>query len=290
MYRAPQRRSGYPIPQPSKKARKTMKQNGIIVTVAAVVTCILLLAFFQLHHKDVPTPGDKAKTNGAQTSPTGQQPAPASSAPPAGFDKNKFSTADKASLWVVVNKQHPLNPKTYVPNNLVVPNIPLRSNITSTEKYVRSDMGSALETMIKDASAAGIHLNLQSGYRSYSFQVTLYNGYVKQQGQAAADRQSARPGYSEHQTGLAADLGGTSQPSCNVAECFGATAEGKWLAANAYKYGFIIRYTADKEPTTGYENEPWHIRYIGTDLSNELHNQSVETLEEFFGITGGTAY
>ncbi|HEV7454579.1 MAG TPA: M15 family metallopeptidase [Candidatus Saccharimonadales bacterium] len=265
-----------------------MKRNGLIVTAVAIVICVLLIIFFQLHHKNTPaaTAQAKAKSNQAGQQ-TGRQPATTA---PAGFDKNKYSTADKASLWVVVNKQHPLNPKTYAPDNLVVPNIPMRSNITSTEKYVRSDMGAALETMVKAAADAGIHLNLQSGYRSYSFQVTLYDGYVKQQGQTAADRQSARPGYSEHQTGLAADLGGTSLPSCNVADCFGATVEGKWLAANAYAYGFIIRYTTDKEATTGYEHEPWHIRYIGTELSTEMHAQGVETLEEFFGITGGTAY
>jgi zinc D-Ala-D-Ala carboxypeptidase len=287
-YNTSRRRSGYVLSQPSNKARKTMKRNGLIVTAAAIVTCVLLIIFFQLHHKNMPAATTQAKTKSNQAGQqSNQQPA---SAAPAGFDKNKYSTTDKASLWVIVNKQHPLNPKTYVPDNLVVPNIPMRSNITSTEKYVRSDMGAALEAMVTAAANAGIHLNLQSGYRSYNFQITLYNGYVTQQGQATADRQSARPGYSEHQTGLAADLGGTSQPSCNVADCFSATVEGKWLAANAYKYGFIIRYTADKESITGYEHEPWHIRYIGTELSTELHTQGIETLEEFFGVTGGTAY
>jgi D-alanyl-D-alanine carboxypeptidase len=266
-----------------------MKRTGIFVTAGAVALCILLVIFFQLHHKD--TPGSASKNKGANNTQTGQPAGSQTNTPaPASFDKSKYSTSDKASLWVVVNKQHQLNPKTYAPENLVVPNIPLRSNITSTEKYVRSDMASALEALVKGATADGVHLNLQSGYRSYNFQVTLYNGYVKQQGQAAADRQSARAGFSEHQTGLAADLGGTSQPACNVAQCFANTVEGKWLAANAYKYGFIIRYTADKEATTGYEYEPWHIRYVGTDLSAELHTTGIETLEEFFNITGGANY
>jgi D-alanyl-D-alanine carboxypeptidase len=206
------------------------------------------------------------------------------------FNKKQYPTTDPASIWVVVNKQHPLNPKAYTPANLVVPDIPLRSNITSTEKYVRADMAKALEHMVNDAANQGVHFNLQSGYRSYAFQVTLYNGYVKSQGQSVADRQSARPGFSEHQTGLAADLGGTSQPACNVEACYSDTVEGKWLVAHSYQYGFIIRYPSDKEPVTGYLYEPWHIRYIGTELSQKLHADGIETLEEFFGVTGGTSY
>jgi D-alanyl-D-alanine carboxypeptidase len=251
--------------------------------IAAAATAIVLVAFFLLHHKDKST-----TQNTSHTSKTAGTTTAASQ--PAGFDKTKYSTTDPTSLWLVVNKQHQLNPKDYTPKDLVIPNIPLRSNITSTEKYVRRDMAKALESLVTAASGDGVHFNLQSGYRSYSFQVSLYNSYVKQQGQAAADRQSARPGYSEHQTGLAADLGGTSKPACNVEQCFNDTVEGKWLAANAYKYGFIVRYTADKETVTGYEYEPWHIRYIGTGLALEMHDTGVETLEEFFDITGGSNY
>jgi D-alanyl-D-alanine carboxypeptidase len=75
-----------------------------------------------------------------------------------------------------------------------------------------------------------------------------------------------------------------------VAQCFINTPEGKWLAANAYHYGFIIRYTTAEQPVTGYEDEPWHVRYIGTDLSQEMHKEGITTLEEFFGVTGGTTY
>jgi D-alanyl-D-alanine carboxypeptidase len=144
--------------------------------------------------------------------------------------------------------------------------------------------------MVSAAKASGLSLNLQSGYRSYQFQASLYNSYVVRDGQAVADRESARPGYSEHQTGLAADLGGISVPSCNVAACFGTTIEGEWLAAHAYEYGFIIRYTTVKEAITGYENEPWHVRYIGTLLAGEMHHQGITTLEEFFNSTGGQSY
>jgi len=206
-----------------------------------------------------------------------------------GFNKKAHSLTDPSSIWVVVNKQRPLDPKTYAPT-LVVPQIPLRSNITSDERQVAKVMATPLENMVNDAKKDGVAFDLESGYRSYNFQVTLYNSYVQQQGKAVADSQSARPGFSEHQTGLAADLGGKSKPVCNVETCYADTPEGKWLAANAYKYGFIIRYPSDKAHVTGYIYEPWHIRYIGTDLATELHNIHVETLEEFFGLGSAPDY
>jgi len=205
------------------------------------------------------------------------------------FDKNAHSLTDPASIWVVANKKRPLQPRDYAPS-LVVPDITLRSNISSDERHVRPDTAAALKQMADAAKAGGLTLTLESGYRSYNFQVNLYNTYVKQQGQAIADTQSARPGYSEHQTGLAADLGGTTKPSCNVEQCFADTPEGKWLAANAYKYGFIIRYPLGKDSVTGYEYEPWHVRYVGTDLSAEMHNDGVQTLEEFFGLPAAPSY
>jgi D-alanyl-D-alanine carboxypeptidase len=205
------------------------------------------------------------------------------------FDKSQYSLTDPTSIWVVVNKIRPLQPRTYTPQ-LVVPNMQLRSNITSDERQVRPDNAAALKVMADAAKADGITLTLESGYRSYNFQVNLYNHYVSVQGKAVADSQSARPGYSEHQTGLAADLGGITKPSCNVEQCFTDTPEGKWLAANAYKYGYVIRYPVDKTPVTGYEYEPWHVRFVGTELSTEMHTKSTETLEEFFNLPAAPDY
>jgi len=126
-----------------------------------------------------------------------------------------------------------------------------------------------------------ISIGALSGYRSYSTQVTVYNNEVANYGQAVADSESAKPGTSEHQTGLAVDVGGGG---CGIEDCFGTTAEGKWLAANAYNYGFIVRYTAAKQSITGYRAEPWHIRYIGSELSQEMHKENITTLEEFFSL------
>lgn len=206
------------------------------------------------------------------------------------FNKAQYSISDPSSIWVVVNKLRPLNPKTFVPANLVVPSIALRANITGDEKYVRVDTATALKTMSDAAAAAKITINLQSGYRSYGFQASLYNSYVASQGQTASDRSSARAGYSEHQTGLAADLGGVTQPGCNIDPCFANTLEGRWLAANAYLYGFVIRYPTAGESVTGYEYEPWHIRYVGTALALEMHNTGIVTLEQFFDLPAAPTY
>lgn len=131
--------------------------------------------------------------------------------------------------------------------------------------------------MKEEAKKEGINLFIKSGFRSYNDQNIIYNNYVKKDGQKLADTYSARPGYSEHQTGLALDIN-------SLKKDFQYTKEGKWLNNNAYKYGFILRYPKGKENITGYMFEPWHYRYIG-NLSLELYNNgSWITLEEYFGI------
>ncbi len=247
-----------------------------------LLVALILIASYLLGH---PTKVSAPKAH--QPTKVATQPTPK---PVAAFDKALYSTTDAASLWVVANKQHPLVPKDFVPTDLVVPTMPLRASITASEKYVRGDMAKALATMVGAATTAGVTFDLQSGYRSYTFQTNLYNRYVQQQGLAVADSQSARPGYSEHQTGLSADLGGTTNPACDVAQCYATTLEGKWLAANAYRYGFVIRYPANKQSVTGYEYEPWHIRFVGPELSQEMNAKGINTLEEFFNVSGGQNY
>ncbi len=207
---------------------------------------------------------------------------------PASFNKQQYSISAPASSWVVVNKERPLAPTNYTPADLVVPRVPLR--VPGNESMqLRQPASQALETMFAGAHSAGIPLMLSSGYRSYSYQVGLYNGYVKSVGQSGADAVSARPGYSEHQTGLAADIEPLDE-KCDVSVCFANLPAGKWLAANAYRYGFIVRYPADKTKITGYDYEPWHFRYVGIQLSTEMHKLHVETLEEFFGLPAAPNY
>ena len=205
-----------------------------------------------------------------------------------GFNKQQYSLTDPTSTWVIVNKQHPLNPVSYIPADLRFPNVSLGSP-GADNMYLRNLAATGVEEMFAAADQAGYKLKVVSGYRSYSYQVSVYGQYVSSVGQAAADNESARPGYSEHQTGLALDIG-SQNGSCTLSACFGDTPEGKWLVANAYQYGFILRYPADKTAITGYMYEPWHFRYVGKDLATEMHIQNIQTLEEFFNVSGGTSY
>ena len=142
---------------------------------------------------------------------------------------------------------------------------------------VDPDAQAALDTMIAAATKEGISLYPVSTFRSYERQQTLYSNYLLREGRDAADRYSARPGYSEHQTGLAFDLN-------SVEFAFADTAEGKWLAAHCAEYGFIIRYPAGKEDVTGYMYEPWHVRYLGAETAADVYNSGL-CLEEYLGIS-----
>lgn len=191
------------------------------------------------------------------------------------FIKSQYSVNDPSSLWVVVNKGRVL-PVDYVPANL------------SENMQLRPESATALENLESGAAKDGLKIVLVSGYRSYATQKSVYASYSASQGQAAADTFSARAGHSEHQTGLAADVGASSG-KCQLDKCFGETSEGKWLAVNAYKYGFIIRYQKDKQNLTGYDYEPWHLRYAGIDLATQIHT-SEQTLEQFFDLPAFSDY
>lgn len=180
------------------------------------------------------------------------------------------------SSTVIVNKQRPLDPQSYAPDDLV----PIEGH------QLRQPAADALADMLADMRQEGITVNVSSGYRSYDTQVTTYDHWVQQNGQAAADRLSARPGYSEHQTGLAVDLGDGS--GCDLQACFANTPAGQWVADNAFEYGFILRFPDGAESVTGYNYEPWHWRYIGVDQALAFETSDAQTMEEYYG-TGPAA-
>lgn len=195
------------------------------------------------------------------------------------------SIDDPNAINVVSNKKRPLNPVSHVPRDLVrATGLNNPSNL-----QLRAEAARALEVMSQDAQAAGITLFLHSAYRSYDRQYTLYHGYVASRGQAWADGQSARPGHSEHQLGLAADLGSVGE-GCGVLECFKDTRGGKWLAANAYKYGYILRYPNGERATVGFDFEPWHYRYVGVDVSYDMHNRGIINLEDYYELPAAPTY
>jgi D-alanyl-D-alanine carboxypeptidase len=208
---------------------------------------------------------------------------------PSGFDKTARSIDDPTSIWFVINKTRPIpDAANYVPPDLVA----LRADIPNPYGYpLRQEAADALASMADAATAEiGQQLVAQSGYREYGVQEIVYNRYVGQVGTDGADRTSARPGFSEHQTGMAIDILAAGSGCSLDGPCFGDTTAGQWLAANAYRFGYLLRYPADKTAVTGYEYEPWHFRYIGVDLATQMHDQGVTTLEEFFGLPAAPDY
>ncbi|GIP26048.1 hypothetical protein J23TS9_11780 [Paenibacillus sp. J23TS9] len=184
------------------------------------------------------------------------------------------------STNVLVNKTYRL-PAGYVPPDLVYPNVPFTFSEKVDKRKMRKEAATALEKLFAGAKKDGVSLAGVSAYRSESRQTTLYNNYVKRDGVKAADTYSARPGHSEHQTGLTIDVSG-STGKCAAESCFAGTKEAKWLASHAHEYGFIVRYPEGKDSITGYKYEPWHLRYIGTKIAQTVASRST-TLEQYFG-------
>lgn len=164
---------------------------------------------------------------------------------------------------LLANKKYPL-PTTYAPGE---------------DKKARD----AFEEMAAEAKLADFNLNAFSTYRSFEYQTTLYERYVARDGKKAADTYSARPGYSEHQTGLAFDIGEVNFEQHFASSSFGETGAGKWVAANAHRFGFILRYPEGKEQITGYMHESWHFRYVGKEIADEIFKRNI-TLEEYLGV------
>jgi zinc D-Ala-D-Ala carboxypeptidase len=202
-----------------------------------------------------------------------------------GFDAAAQSFDDPTSTWVVVNKPRALQPVSFAPADLVYPDVAYVNR-----QPMRQPVADALVAMFQAGHAeAGLDFAVQSAYRSFDSQTRVYDDDVARNGQAFADTDTARPGHSEHQTGLAVDISAVPA-KCSLAACFGDTPQGQWLAANAWRFGFLLRYPADKVAVTGFTFEPWHFRFIGVPLATQLHGTGVTTLEEFFHCAGGTDY
>lgn len=180
----------------------------------------------------------------------------------------------------VGNETLPAEP-TYVDGILIASKrYPLPSTFAPGES---AEAREAFEALAAEAKLSDYELVAFSTYRSFDYQQQLYDRYVSNDGVDAADRYSARPGYSEHQTGLAFDIGELHFEQHFARESFGETPAGQWLAANAHKYGFIMRYPNGKEKITGYMFEPWHFRYVGVDHATKIYEANT-TLEEYLGI------
>ncbi|WP_022877911.1 M15 family metallopeptidase [Microbacterium sp. B19] len=196
------------------------------------------------------------------------------------------SLADATRQWVVVNKQRPYDPANYRPNDLVMPN-----GVRALEdSALRQRAADALSKLVQAAEDAGAgEIGYLSAFRSYETQQKTYAARVSVGGVAEADKESARAGFSEHQSGLAVDIVPCSR-SCGTLDDVGGSTQGAWVRDHAWEYGFITRYVDGRIDVTGYEPEPWHLRYIGPELAKAYHDGGYTTLEEFFGLPAAPTY
>ncbi len=196
------------------------------------------------------------------------------------------SLSEANRVWVVVNKQRALEPIDYWPE----PQARADGVQRTSGGHMRADVADALEQLAwaSEAEGAGA-VGVDSGFRSYTMQQSNYAGNVGTLGYDDADLISARPGHSEHQSGLAVDLVACSR-GCGTLEQFGGTPQATWLAANAWRFGFIVRYEQGMTAVTGYDWEPWHLRYIGVELAQAYHDGGHHSLEQFFGLPAAPGY
>lgn len=187
--------------------------------------------------------------------------------------------AQPDSITALVNKQFKL-PENYEPKDLVYPDVPFTFEEKVEKRMLRKEAASALEEMFKVAAMDGVSLAGVSAYRSHATQKALFNRYVKQDGEEKARTYSAVPGHSEHETGLAIDISG-SNGKCAAQDCFAGTKEAIWLEEHASEYGFIVRYPKGKEAITGYQYEPWHLRYVGRKVAEEIAGKGL-TMEQYY--------
>jgi D-alanyl-D-alanine carboxypeptidase len=199
------------------------------------------------------------------------------------------STTDPESTSVVVNKQRPLDPIQYIPQDLVAPQFG-SLNANPYGRKLRKAASTASYKLAKAMKSAGKgRLVIQSAYRSFAEQKVVHDRQVAKYGIEAGEALAARPGFSEHQTGWAMDVSARGQ-GCQIRVCFGQTKAGIWLANNAYRYGFIVRYPNNATAITGYQYEPWHLRYVGKALARAMFDAQVHTLEQYFDLPAAPNY
>lgn len=275
----------FAITRPSKNKMKNIVNKSLLSVIIFLIFYILKVGGINLINKLDNNKDIKVSNNNVDTKKNSDEETTTTATTTTSTTTKKTTTKASANNSsteglkiidgiLIVNKSYPL-PKGYVPKNTY--------NDATGKRYcsdcIDKDAYSEYKQMKADATALGLNIWIQSGYRSYELQETLYNNYVNRDGKLAADTYSARPGYSEHQTGLAFDLN-------SISDDFQYTNEGKWVSANAWKYGFILRYPKSKESITGYKYESWHLRYVGKDLASKLYNNGDWiTLEEHFNLT-----
>lgn len=275
----------------TRKQRKA-KTNAVIGASTALALALVGGIFYTVTNGVDDAPEQSAASTEETTTDAPATNTPVTNEPPAHVQQQAI---DKQEDWLIENEektkitdarqyiegQAAATEPTYVDDILIAnKQYPLPA---SYDPGVDPVAQKAVDEMIQAAKKQNIRLTAFSGYRSYAYQETLYTNYVARDGQEEADRYSARPGHSEHQTGLAFDIGEVGKEDLWLTDAFGETAAGKWLVDNAHEYGFILRYPKGKEHITGFMYESWHFRYVGKDVAAKIKKQNV-TLEEYLGV------
>ncbi|WP_291279104.1 M15 family metallopeptidase [Galactobacter sp.] len=265
--------AGRPIQVTGPSTFKRIVIGTCIVIIMTAITVIALKLGMRDGSPASPNPGSPASPTTAPSTGTSAEPTVGTFAAPKTTKAAGHRTAptDPSDLGVLVNKEHPLRPSTYEPKDLA----------SLGDEKLRKQAATALRELIAGAKEDGHALMLVSGYRSAERQESLHQSYVELNGKKKAERFSARAGQSEHQTGLAADVG---SGTCDVKKCFANTYAGKWVAKHAHEYGFIVRYPKGQEKVTGYDYEPWHLRFLGREVTEDYVASGAKTLEAYYGI------
>ena len=257
--------------------RRRVMRNRIIF--GAIVLLILLGIIFSIrgcakHHQAKV----KAKQEAQQKKSTDPAEEARKKAVKAAKKRENPLTEDTGDILMIVNKEYGLS-EEYKPNDLTkVEHCDF--SVGSDECHqLKKEPAEAIEEMFAAAREDGYEIIMRTGYRSYGYQAALYESYKEQDGEEAADKYSARPGSSEHQSGLCCDVGIEGKDL----NAFEGTDEAKWIADNSWKYGFVVRYPQDKEDITGYMYEAWHIRYVGKEAAKYMHEKNL-TLEEYLEL------
>ena len=195
------------------------------------------------------------------------------------MEEEMLIVSDPDDIAVIANKEIAL-PFDYEPADLVTVDVAFAR--ISNYRLMRQEAADALKELFDAALEDGITLYARTGYRSFQAQEQIFTNFVANHGYEQARRFSAKPGQSEHQTGLAMDITSDSVDH-NLSQDFGGTPEGEWVGENSHHFGYVIRYPRDKEDITGYIYEPWHIRYFGVELATELFESGL-TYEEYLGL------
>lgn len=270
-------------PKPHHPQKQKKRKHYRVKTrfkVLMVTLCVAIVASF--NYVLSPLVGSNSETEPSNAQPTAVQPPVGTRTQQSTAGQQNASTkVDKSSEYLkLVNKTHAVESREE-PDDLVQLKTGTKEGVTTEHDQLRRVPAKYFVQLVKGGKAQGLEFVATSAYRPYAYQKSLHERYAAKDGAVKANTYSAKPGYSEHETGLCLDV---SSPSVNysLTEAYGTTTEGKWLANNAHKYGFIIRYPKGKEKITGYDYEPWHLRYVGKAAAKEIYEKEI-TLEEYLG-------